>query len=85
VTAHGIRLLPHREGGPAADVVYGGIALGAAGQGDELVLNGGLDVHGCVLVLIFFCVLVVLFYGSEMAAGGDGVNAVDAMQNVLIL
>jgi hypothetical protein len=28
---------------------------------------------------------VVLFYASEMTAGGDGVNAVDAMQNVLIL
>ena len=85
MTAHGIRLLPHREGGPAADVVYGGIALGAAGQGDELVLNWRLDVHGCVLVLVFFCGFVVLFYASEMAAGGDGVNAVDAMQNVLIL
>jgi hypothetical protein len=33
----------------------------------------------------FFVVLQCFFYASEMAAGGDGVNAVDAMQNVLIL
>jgi hypothetical protein len=33
----------------------------------------------------FFGGFVVLFYASEMGAGGDGVNAVDAMQNVLIL
>jgi hypothetical protein len=36
----------------------------------------------------FFGGFVVLFYASEMTAGGDGgdgVNAVDAMQNVLIL
>jgi hypothetical protein len=32
---------------------------------------------------LWFC--GAFFYASEMAAGGDGVNAVDAMQNVLIL
>lgn len=49
------------------------------------MLDWGLDVHGCVLVLVFFCGFVELFHASEMAAGGDGVNAVDAMQNVLIV
>jgi hypothetical protein len=61
MTAHGIRLFPHCEGGPAGGGVYGGIALGTAGKGEELVLNWGLDVHGCVPTLVFFCVFVVLF------------------------
>jgi hypothetical protein len=49
------------------------------------VLNWDLDVHGCVLVLgAFFVFFECFFYASE-TAGGDVVDAVDAMQNVLIL
>jgi hypothetical protein len=35
--------------------------------------------------IFFFVILHCFFYTSGMAAGGYGVNAVDAMQNVLIL
>lgn len=42
-------------------------------------------VASCCWPDFFFCVFALLFSYTSGVAGGDGVNAVDAMQNVLIL